>query len=290
MLWRDFYDNFCDWSESTVRSRISSLEDIGPSCEVADAVLNLEGEELKAQLIRKAMKLGVELSRDDFLSLDGELPEALYEELARYGRFCTDTLYFDPDDFTWDDFYRECCDLPDEVLMKCIPRIDTFGPSDEVTEAVDSIVNFDIADALFTRAVQRGVRFTQGELERLGRSTDGSDRLFIADDVRDFNESVTDEMISEFDLAIDRVSVNVEKKVIGQRNPKPRRGGLVGILSAVAGAFAGDQKHSGRCDGDCASCPSHYGYRYGRWYYGHAHQYGCTFGGNGGRKGRTSRN
>lgn len=29
-----------------------------------------------------------------------------------------------------------------------------------------------------------------------------------------------------------------------------------------------------------ANCPPHYGYRYGRWYYGKGHQYGCEFGGN----------
>ena len=50
------------------------------------------------------------------------------------------------------------------------------------------------------------------------------------------------------------------------------------IHSALAGR--GRKKHDGHCDGDCANCPSHYGYRYGRWYYGKGHQYGCEFGGN----------
>ncbi len=40
------------------------------------------------------------------------------------------------------------------------------------------------------------------------------------------------------------------------------------------------QGHKGVCDGDCPNCPSHYGYRYGRWYYGHDHTHGCEFGGN----------
>ena len=40
------------------------------------------------------------------------------------------------------------------------------------------------------------------------------------------------------------------------------------------------KKHDGHCDGDCANCPPHYGYRYGRWYYGHGHIEGCEFGGN----------
>ena len=43
--------------------------------------------------------------------------------------------------------------------------------------------------------------------------------------------------------------------------------------------------HSHYCNGDCANCPPHYGYRYGRWYYGRAHQGGCERGGNGGAYG-----
>lgn len=35
-----------------------------------------------------------------------------------------------------------------------------------------------------------------------------------------------------------------------------------------------------RLTADCANCPPHYGYRYGRWYYGHDHDHGCEFGGN----------
>ena len=42
-------------------------------------------------------------------------------------------------------------------------------------------------------------------------------------------------------------------------------------------------------NGDCTNCPAHYGYRYGRWYYGHGHQHGCQRGGNGGASGRTYR-
>ena len=44
--------------------------------------------------------------------------------------------------------------------------------------------------------------------------------------------------------------------------------------------------HNGKCNGDCANCPPHYGYRHGRWYYGHGHIEGCEFGGNKGDGGR----
>ncbi len=49
-----------------------------------------------------------------------------------------------------------------------------------------------------------------------------------------------------------------------------------------------NHKHNtSHCDGDCANCPPHYGYRYGRWYYGHGHRHGCQRGGNGGYTGKT---
>ncbi|WP_343286582.1 hypothetical protein, partial [Flavonifractor sp. An82] len=66
--------------------------------------------------------------------------------------------------------------------------------------------------------------------------------------------------------------------------PKKKKVGLFTALAAFAAgsvlAGRGRKKHDGHCDGDCANCPPHYGYRYGRWYYGKGHQYGCEFGGN----------
>ena len=54
---------------------------------------------------------------------------------------------------------------------------------------------------------------------------------------------------------------------------------LVGLSSSGAGVSS-KKKDTGRCDGDCANCPPHYGYRHGRWYYGKDHTEGCTRGGN----------
>ena len=67
-----------------------------------------------------------------------------------------------------------------------------------------------------------------------------------------------------------------------------------GLFALFAGAqlltgLASNTNHSHYCNGDCDHCPPHYGYRYGRWYYGHGHQGGCERGGNGGASGRTYR-
>ena len=76
--------------------------------------------------------------------------------------------------------------------------------------------------------------------------------------------------------------------------PTRKGPGFWTTLFAIIAAFGSvssknKQRDTGRCDGDCANCPAHYGYRYGRWYYGHGHQYGCQRGGNGGASGRTYR-
>ena len=58
MQWCDFYNNFWDWSDSTRRTRISSLGDIGSGEEIVEVLLEIEDEKVRAQLIRKAIKMG----------------------------------------------------------------------------------------------------------------------------------------------------------------------------------------------------------------------------------------
>lgn len=78
--------------------------------------------------------------------------------------------------------------------------------------------------------------------------------------------------------------------------PARRSGPRMGILGALFHMFAISEDEtqrtgksawktltagrSRRCGGDCTHCPPHYGYREGRWYYGHHHSYGCELGGN----------
>ena len=59
------------------------------------------------------------------------------------------------------------------------------------------------------------------------------------------------------------------------KGPTKRYFSIFGLLFGGAGG-----KHSGRCEGNCSKCPDHFGYRYGRWYYGKYHSHGCEFGGN----------
>ena len=76
--------------------------------------------------------------------------------------------------------------------------------------------------------------------------------------------------------------VPIEEHVAPQR--MIRGGFLATLFAGLAGASEGikdvQNRHNGKCNGDCAHCPLYYGCRYGRWYYGHDHTHGCEFGGN----------
>lgn len=279
MTWDDFYDRYCDWSESTVKTRISSLDNIGAGEEVVDVVLNLSDEKIKAQLIRKAMKLGVKFSQEDFMNLDGELPDELYAEVSKYGGFYLDNPYFDENNFDWDDFYSECSNLPEDMVLRCIPRIRKFGSKDEIVDAILS-VSSPADDMLYDKAIASGVKFSQEQLELMGR-----DDIFFVDELKEIN-NLTDEDFENFAEQMKKVEEQVDRKIERINNPPKKKSsvgkaiGLGAIIGLFSGLFGGKKGHNGRCNGDCANCPPHYGYRYGRWYYGHGHNHGCVFGGN----------
>lgn len=105
--------------------------------------------------------------------------------------------------------------------------------------------------------------------------------ILLPEDLRE-EEEYEDEEQEEFeeDEPLEEVDIYVD-----DYSPPPKRPGffatLFGVIAGISMASGSNQhRHNGRCNGDCAHCPPHYGYRYGRWYYGHDHVHGCEFGGN----------
>ena len=121
-----------------------------------------------------------------------------------------------------------------------------------------------------------------------------SESLFIVDDIEAFNDTPED-VFEELGRVAQETAYSLEglaDRIEHNRKMRKREkfwGILLGIGSGLAKNSKKKHKHNGRCDEDCANCPAHYGYRYGRWYYGHGHQTGCEFHGNGGRTGKTYR-
>ena len=277
MLWSDFYDNFWDWADSTRKTRISSLEDIGTGSEVVDVIYEIEDPKVRTQLIRKAMKLGATFTADDFMNLDGELTAELYEELGKYSGWDHNDPYFDEDNMDWDDFYSAYSDWSEDILLRRVKKLKDFGPSDEVADAIANMPSSEIDELLYKKALAAGVKFTVEELEQMGQW--GAALNQVTETV------LTDDAIDQFVANAEAIVDEYEAMV------KPQR--RTGFWGTLIGLFSGGNSNhhhdNGRCNGDCANCPAHYGYRYGRWYYGHGHQHGCERGGNGGASGRTYR-
>ena len=134
--WSDFYDVFWEWADSTRQTRISSLEDIGSGDEIVKAVLEIEDPKVKAQLIRKAMKLGAEFTQDDFINLDGELTDELYEELGECAGFDHTDPCFDEESMTWDEFecfYEDWCE---DLLVRRINKLNDFDDPKSVCDVI----------------------------------------------------------------------------------------------------------------------------------------------------------
>ena len=258
--WDDFIDRYPEWSESTLRTRISELDEIGSGDEVVDVILDFPTEQLKGQLIRRAIRHKVIFSHDDFENLDGELSDADYRALAAYTGFDADCPHIDDNNLTWDDFYNNFSEWSSRDVMRRIAILTELGPADEIVEALLGMPDSDYENALYQKAVRSGVRFTREQRIELDWLTG------------EYEDDDTDTPPEE--------------------QSKPNRIGFFGALAALFSVFPREEKHphdNGRCDGNCDTCPAHFGYRYGRWYYGHGHQWGCEYGGNGGASGKSNR-
>ena len=165
-----------------------------------------------------------------------------------------------------------------------------FGPSDEIVEVVQNFYDEKIATRLVRKALDYGVKFTTDEIIEL--------RSWVSDEiypvlVQANSDPYTYEKLDElYGFVDDKIIEKLAKKnkVRSPMDEEPEEveqvkgPGFWGTLFAILGAVSSDsyssKPHNGRCNGDCANCPPHYGYRYGRWSYGHDDTRGCEFGGN----------
>lgn len=209
----------------------------------------------------------------------------------------------------WCTYYERFYDWADSTQVSRISSIDHFGDvSDEVAQIAIDLFDCKAATRLVRRALSYGVRFTAQEIESMVASLDTVPDELILTCKTAFSQEQIDEISFYYDnqsvldsakrksgleryeeIHIRECNTNVNARVINIQNKhrKPSFGQILGavglgLLSGLLGAK--NKKHSGRCNGDGTSCPPHYGYRYGRWYYGHGHNYGCTFGGKRGGK------
>ena len=195
----------------------------------------------------------------------------------------------------WEDYYNRFWDWAESTQISRISSLTDFTSSAEVAEIANEFFDEKNSTRLVKRAMQNGIRFTPAEIIELGGC--------VAEDV--FNEAIrsrrgqfTAEQYEELEgLCFDEDLLEAVAKAGGIRReiddlpiepeiaivqPVRNGPGFLATLLGIASDAGSRRSHPGRCTGDCSSCPAHYGYRYGRWYYGHHHTHGCEFGGNDG--------
>ena len=207
----------------------------------------------------------------------------------------------------WADYYDGFYDWADSTQMSRISGLTDFGSdcSAEVLEVAQSISDDKAVIRLINKALAGGVRFAVDEIMEL---TIQLDKPTLSKLVASANEPFSKEQLEELYMLIDddvfektsednnidifadecenegiEDAEEIDDDVFLEEEPVPKLGFFtkLGLALGVASVLEGNEKkHNGHCDGDCAHCPPHYGYRYGRWYYGHHHQHGCEFGGN----------
>lgn len=284
--WETYYGRFYDWAAGTQVSRLSDLSSLGPADQVAEII--------------------IELHYADAAAADRLLKKAVDANLA----------------FRWDDL-EEFLYINDKALAAaaCVNsagRLFSEHSASKVAEIIEEVHFSDAAasNRLLKKAVDAGLRFSG---EELGGFWSSNDRALAKEATQRSAERLTSKDIDELcDLADDATirQISREHQIplpdhMPKEEPvapapqaaeetKPVRPGLFGSIAAL---FVMDKAtkavenrlkrglfNTGRgrkCDGDCAHCPPHYGYRYGRWYYGHDHTGGCEFGGNRGGGGIT---
>ena len=273
MKWSEYYEKCPEWQESTQYNRLSSITDFGPetspSSEITDCLQYVD-ERTAKRIIKMALNSGVRF---------------LGSEIADIVEYC----------------------IQDEDVLK--PLIETSDDSTYTAETLERIVSSLFDETLAVQLIKRICRkpnyFKDTEIVSLCESFYEEEAIkillltnktkFSIEAIDSLREMWVDEEVLRkvcersgisYPDSYEEETDMEEDYSVGYAEPVPRIGlGFFGVLAELVGGAIGQprdrrKKHSGHCEGDCANCPPHYGYRYGRYYYGRCHQYGCQFGGN----------
>ena len=201
--------------------------------------------------------------------------------------------------YTWEEYYEKFYDWAESTQVRNLSGLTTLGTADEVGEIIIELqVNIPAANRLLRKAVEAKLAFSCSDLIEFLCTNDkklataalynSAGRLTSAD-MEDLYGVAEDEDIiqicSNRNLTLPEDLWEAEEYE-DDDVPEPNApklgffGTLFAVITGVGAVSNHSNRHNGSCNGDCAHCPPHYGYRYGRWYYGHDHVHGCEFGGN----------
>lgn len=201
----------------------------------------------------------------------------------------------------WETFYDRWENWSDSTLISRISSLKSIGSSEEIVEVACSCFCSEAAYKLIVKAVKLGAEFSFDELMELAECDYELAEHILNNCTFRLTPSQS-EKLEELGCSVPEsciVQVKSKRRTSQKRERAERQEEGFSPLLAVLAApelkrgffdklFGAKPKRgkSCRCSGDCANCPPHYGYRYGRWYYGHGHTHGCEFGGNKGDGGK----
>lgn len=169
--------------------------------------------------------------------------------------------------YTWDEYYEKFYDWTEKTQVRNLSALTSLGDADEVAEIIYELqFDFDAPDFLLQKAIEEKVKFSGTDLVAF---LDFCDEKLVEEAVRNSAKILTaDDMekLREWD-DFDEIEIKDEEPGVYE---EPKKTSFWADFLAVFGvaAFAGGVKkrrqHKGRCNGDCANCPPHYGYGYGR--------------------------
>ena len=294
MKWDDFYDQYLDLDTKEAIELSKQLEEFKNPDEVFDVVLDFESvdKEYACKFLKKAYMHGVSFSPDDIYEFMYLVDKAFFKELV-LNASTPYTLQNLADLFEYiDDSFVE------QITLKY--HLDIYSDSDMLYEMISSIVSDERerAEKYLNEANVRNVRFTSEQIIEysgfinevlLYKLAINASTPYTNDELEDLSCELPGFLFESF---AKHVNVDARKFVDeDEEETKPQKESkLYNAFSIFAEIFglllmglvfpiSTEKKHSGKCEGDCASCPPHWGYRYGRRYYGHLHSSGCDFGG-----------
>lgn len=306
--WKDFYEAYPSWTPKVFSERVKKLKTFGPSDEVFEVSNEFVKPDEVTAFIKQAVAAGVRFTPDEIIEISYAVEQDYVPELVKHNAspFTAEALEYLaeslPEDeienvidesnirfSQWEDFYQ----WDEKTQVRRAGDITDFGSAEEVSEVIRCFLDKECATAFTKLALKGGVEFPVAEIRELVCCVDSSlhrdlmraNSTKYTEDDFDYFYGLVEDKIIKYIAKEEKVPYTLPSEIQIQM-PKQKGPGLfTAILAGLGMASLYDKHanvshHNGRCNGDCAHCPPHYGYRYGRWYYGHDHVHGCEFGGN----------
>ena len=272
MKWSDYYERYDGWQESTQYSRLASVSDFGPagspSSEIADCVQYVN-DRTGTSILRRALAAGVRFSADEVMDIlnygsigddDGlkrRLLQSAEEASFTGGQLCE----------LMDCFFDDA--LVEQMLDRICAK-PTHFTEEEVLRLLDRICDDELMDKI---AGSTDAKFTKDGLNRLcdcGIAEEIVEKISRQSGIPYQNPDDWDDDDAPEDGAASVDTAQDDEELLSllylqlQKRKKQKKPSLLKILLGEDREKQVDEPH--------------YGYRYGRWYYGRGHTYGCEHG------------